>query len=114
MSFEGSTYPVSTVNGILATVVGASVRVRAAAVLGLLAFSADEVELLVQDDDASFIISEVGGELFDSSRVDRLSTTTTSGSRCKTERCASNAGCSHARGEQRKDERFGKHDGVLV
>lgn len=57
--------PARLVDGVLATVAGAGVGGRAAAGLGHAAFGADEVILLVEDDDAGRGVGEPGLQLGD-------------------------------------------------
>lgn len=57
--------PVRAVDGVLATVSGALVRGGAAACLGHCALGADEVEFLVEDDDAGGGVGEPGLQLGD-------------------------------------------------
>jgi len=57
--------PVRAVDGVLAAVSGAGVRGGAAACLGHCALGADEVEFLVEDDDAGSGVGEPGLQLGD-------------------------------------------------
>lgn len=61
--------PAGLVDSVLTAIAGAGVGGRAATGLGHAAFGADEVVLLVQDDDAGRGVGEPGLELIDVGRV---------------------------------------------
>lgn len=73
--------PVSTVDGVLATVIWASVGVWPAAVLGGFSLAAEEVVFLVKNNDAGLVVGQVGRELLNVLGSNGRCVSSTSGAR---------------------------------